>query len=142
MIVVDASVAVKWLVVEDGTEPANELLSAGSPLFVPSHARIEVVAAVVRKHREGTLSDAEVRRSLDIWDGLLRDDVVKVIGFEELLEKAVAISMANKHPLADCLYIAAAVRLGASLITADAKLHERGQRACRDVALLAGFYRN
>ncbi len=138
MIVVDASVAVKWLVIEDGAASANQLFADESTLVVPSHARIEVTGAVLRKQRDGILSEAEVRQSIGIWTGLLADDVVQVIEFDQVLENAIAIAMDTTHALADCLYIATAVHLDAELVTADQQLQKRGKRAYPRITLLSG----
>jgi predicted nucleic acid-binding protein len=49
MIVVDASVIVKWFIPEAGTEPAKALLAEADELIAPELARIEVASALIRK---------------------------------------------------------------------------------------------
>jgi predicted nucleic acid-binding protein len=39
-----------------------------------------------------------------------------------LVESAIGISLALRHPVYDCLYLACAVRLGTRLVTADQRL--------------------
>ena len=50
------------------------------------------------------------------------DDLVPAVG---LAARAFAIAKALRHPVYDCLYVALAERLGAHMVTADAKLIER-----------------
>lgn len=135
MIVVDASVAVKWLLPEDGAEAARELLAGGDPLLVPSVAAIEVPGAVLRRLRAGLLDEAEAKQCITLWDDLLRENI-RVIPVEELLDSALRIAIACSHPLTDCFYVAAAVKTGAPLVTADAELQSRCKRAHKRIALL------
>jgi len=135
MIVVDASVAVKWLLPEDGAEAARDLLAGSDPLLVPSVAGIEVPGAVLRKLRAGLLDEMEAKECLALWNDLLRENV-RVVPVEELLDSAVRIAISCSHPLTDCVYVAMAVKLGAPLVTADAALQSRCKRAHREIVLL------
>ena len=49
MIVVDASVAVKWFLVEAGSEAAPALLETESEIVGPDLLLIEVAGAIVRR---------------------------------------------------------------------------------------------
>ena len=51
MIVVDASVAVKWVTGEQGRDAANALLESGEQIAGPFLLRTEVVAAIALKAR-------------------------------------------------------------------------------------------
>jgi predicted nucleic acid-binding protein len=135
MIVVDASVAVKWLLPEDGAEAAKELLAGSEPLLVPSIASVEVPAAVLRKFRAGLIDESEAKECIALWSDLLRENV-RIVPNEELLDSAVRIAMACSHSLTDCLYVAAALKLGAALVTADAELRSRCKRAHKRIVLL------
>jgi predicted nucleic acid-binding protein len=55
MIVVDASVIVKWFIPEVGDFPAKALLAAGDELIAPELARIEVASALIRRRSVGNL---------------------------------------------------------------------------------------
>ncbi|MBL8879949.1 MAG: type II toxin-antitoxin system VapC family toxin [Phycisphaerales bacterium] len=135
MIVVDASVAVKWLIAEEGAAAARALLAGDELLFVPSLAKVEVSGAVLRKHRAGMLDEDEVRGCIGLWNDLL-SETVQVVAFEELIDRAVRIAIACAHPLTDCVYVAAADQLGAALITADAALQARCKKAHAAITLL------
>ena len=52
------------------------------------------------------------------------------------IEAAARLAMALQHPLPDCLYLAAAERLGAALITADRAFVRRAERRSDLVRLL------
>jgi predicted nucleic acid-binding protein len=60
----------------------------------------------------------------------------------ELIPESVALATKLKHPLADCLYLAVAIRSGAPLITADRSFQERAKSLYRQVTLLAGCEKN
>ena len=60
LIVVDASVAVKWVVEEPGSREAGFLLTGGDRLYAPDLLTIEVTGAITRAFRNGRLDDAEV----------------------------------------------------------------------------------
>lgn len=135
MIVIDASVAVKWLLPEEGSESARELLTGIAPLVVPEIARIEVPGAVLRKLRAGLLDESEAKVSIELWNDLVRESV-RIVPMDELLDRAIQIAITCSHPLTDCLYVAAAVQLDAKLLTADAALHNRCRRAHKKIGLL------
>lgn len=141
MIVVDASVAVKWLLPEDGAEPARELLAGGDVLCMPAVARIEVPGAVLRKLRAGLLDESEARLSIALWEDLVRENV-RLVPIEELLDRAIKVAISCSHPLTDCLYVAAAAKLGTKLVTADVTLQGRCKRAHKSIVLLGAAVTN
>ena len=54
-LVVDASVAVKWLVAEEDSDAADRLLAGGDDLYAPRLMVSEVANAVWRKARMGEI---------------------------------------------------------------------------------------
>ena len=62
-LVVDASVALKWLVLEDMSDVAKELYGAGDHLVAPRLITTEIANALVRKTMQGTLNSLK-RRSI------------------------------------------------------------------------------
>lgn len=117
-LVVDASVAVKWLVKEDGSDCA-EALKAGD-LYAPSLIRIEVANVLRTLATSGRLEVAEALQALD----LLLDAPVRLYEpTDELMRGALAFALRLRHPIYDCLYLARAVELGTRLVTADRKFH-------------------
>lgn len=136
--VIDASVAVKWVVPEAGTDAAVALLDGQGQFLAPAIIRIEVAAAVLRLLREAVLSDPEARRSLDLWDSLLAQRAVRLVPNDELFKSAVELSFRARHALPDCLYFAAADMHSASIITADRAMAERGRKINLTISLLTG----
>ena len=63
MIVVDASVAVKWFIPEAGEEDAAQLLGGKKHLIAPAVIRLEVTGAIIRRYREGHLSEQKGERA-------------------------------------------------------------------------------
>lgn len=117
-LVVDASVAVKWLVDEDGSERAEALNS--EQLSAPSLIRIEVANVLRTLATAGRLADAEAHAALD----LLLDAPIRLHEpTDALMRGAFAFALRLRHPIYDCLYLALAVDLGTRLVTADRRFH-------------------
>ena len=58
-LVIDASVAVKWLVEEDGSDAANRLLNGNKDLYAPRPMASEVANALWRKARLSEIDEAD-----------------------------------------------------------------------------------
>ena len=121
MIVVDASVAVKWLLPEPGDAAAQELLASEERLVAPSLIRTEVAAALARRARFGEIEPRDAETAMGLWLQTLRDGVIGLVADEADLVTALKLAVELSHPLQDCLYLALAERLGAPLVTADKK---------------------
>lgn len=136
MTVVDASVAVKWFFPEPGAEASRELLAGGEGLAGPALLRVEVTAAITRKVRLHEIQASEAKRAIGLWFRAIADRVVALMPDEVDLPKAVELALQVRHPLQDCLYLALAERLGASLVTADPKFAGRASAVYAKVQLL------
>jgi predicted nucleic acid-binding protein len=79
MIVVDASVAVKWLLPEEGDLAAQELLTGGEILVSPSLIRVEVAAAVARKVRFDEIEVEDGDSAITLWFQSLSDGVITLM---------------------------------------------------------------
>jgi predicted nucleic acid-binding protein len=115
--VVDASVVVKWLVEEPGSEAAASLL-ARDDLVAPSLCPIEVVNALWRRRRADQLTKKE-------YVGLIEEVArlpVSLLDDSTLLSGAASLAADLDHPIYDCLYLEAARRNEGILITADRRL--------------------
>jgi predicted nucleic acid-binding protein len=116
--VVDASVALKWLVPEEGSEPAERLAASATRLFAPRLIVGEVANALWKKVRRNLLSDHGARERLSAlrhYFDLLLDD-------GDLVSPALALACQYDHPVYDFIYIEAARRHDAVLLTADDRL--------------------
>lgn len=142
MIVVDASVAVKWFLPEPGEEAAGKLLTCPQQLLAPALIRLEVNGAIIRRYREGHLSEQRAKEATQAWESLLFSRIVHLIADAELVEEAIQMAFLARHTLADCLYLTAAKRLNAPIITADGPMRDRGLRAYDKITFLEGAERN
>lgn len=123
-IVADASVAAKWFLSEPGSDKAADLLEAGL-LHAPTLLRVEIASAISRRHRVGALAEDDARTLLAEAQALLRWPAFRFVDDGLLLLRAGQISLALRHPLPDCLYIACAEYLGGDVLTVDPKFLER-----------------
>lgn len=121
----DASVAVKWLIVEPDSSAAAALLHTDHEICAPALLRIEVAAAIVRRFRTGHIAEIEARERLAHSQRILAENRVRYIADIDLLPQAGEIALRIKHNLQDCLYIACAQRLGARVVTTDKTLLKR-----------------
>ena len=114
-LVVDASVAVKWLVEEEHSDAADRLLGGNHELFAPRLMASEVGNALWRKVRMGELE----RSRAGALAAAISEMAVRWTEDEEVGPDAVRLSLALDRPVYDCVYLALAHRLGATLVTAD-----------------------
>lgn len=136
MIVVDACVAIKWFLPEEGSTQALDLFRNSEALIAPDVIRTEVAAAVTRRVRRGDLTQAEARQILAMWLDALKEGVIQTVAPLEDLREAGNLSLQLNHGLADCLYIALARRTGARLVTADERMVSKTTQVYAKVALL------
>lgn len=116
-LVVDASVALKWVVEEEGSEAALAL--KGRDLAAPSLMRVEAANALRTLAARRAIAPAE---ALDLL-GLLQEAPVTLIEPDDALERrALGIALGLGHPFYDCVYLALAERMGRVLVTADGRL--------------------
>lgn len=116
-IVIDASVALKWVLDEPGQAEADALLE--NELIAPSLWLLEAANALWRRSLRGELSAAEAEERL----GELFQAPVASIRIEEDLIAAARLAAAFSHPVYDCLYLALALRENTYVVTADRRFH-------------------
>jgi predicted nucleic acid-binding protein len=142
MIVVDASVAVKWVTGEQDREAANALLESGEQIAGPYLLRTEVVAALARKTRFKEMTKADASAAVGLWASIVRGGEIELFAEDDDLHRALNLSLELNHPLQDCIYLALAERLDAPLITADEKFAAKARSRYSRVRTLAGFRRS
>ena len=138
MMVVDASVAVKWFLPEIGEDLAQRLLTDRKPLTAPALIRVEVAAAITRKARLSEISAHEADMAVGLWFQSLIDGVVTMVAGDQDLPEAVRLALALKHPLQDCLYLALARRLGARSSRPTRSLPQKHRRHTRTSVSFTG----
>ncbi len=116
-LVVDASVAVKWVVAEENSDIARRLLGEGHELFAPRLMAAEAVNALWSKTRRQQITEAEAREGAES----LASAGIEWHGDENLAAGALRIAMELDRPVYDCVYLVLARRMGIQLATADDK---------------------
>ena len=139
-LVVDASVAVKWLIAEDDSDVARETVAKGDELHAPRLMASEIANALWRKARLGEIERSEAGAMLaSVSEMPLRwgaDDAV--------CADAVRLALELDRPVYDCVYLALAHRIGAIVLTADLRfLHALASTEHGEVIMaLAGLRSN
>ena len=116
-LVVDASVAVKWLVKEENSELALRLFDGPFRLFAPRLMASEVGSALSRKARLGEISKKQAAERA----AAISEMAVTWTSDESVCPEAVRLSLELNHPVYDCLYLALAQRHGTTMVTADTR---------------------
>ncbi|TLM69044.1 MAG: type II toxin-antitoxin system VapC family toxin [Actinobacteria bacterium] len=117
LLVVDASVAVKWVCDEEHSARAAGILGAHD-LTAPGLLYSEVASALARRAAAGDFdTDAALRKMRMI----VRAGVTTVP--DELLAcGAISLSGVLRHPVYDCFYLALAIAEETRVVTADRAL--------------------
>ncbi len=119
--VIDASVALKWFVEEDGTAQAAALLAGSDWLIAPDLILAEVGNAAWKAVRSGMMLPEQFDHAAARLP-VAFDELVPLAG---LSRRAAAIALALDHPVYDCCYLAVAEARDAPLVTADRRLLRR-----------------
>lgn len=116
-VIVDTSIAIKWVVQEEGTQAALDLRSrfqfASPELLVPECANI-----LWKKTRRGELTHEEAILAAK----LLEHSGIVFLSMAGLLEQSARLAIELSHPAYDCAYLAAAMQMGTRFVTADRRL--------------------
>jgi len=115
--VVDASVAAKWFLPEPDAPAALRLLDDRYYLAAPDLIRPEVGHIAWKLHARGLLNMEEASDMIEHFLSM----PLEIHDSTFLLASALEIAMATQHPVYDSLYLALAVELGGTVVTADAR---------------------
>jgi len=121
-LVVDASVALKWVVQEEDSHVAA--LLASRELAAPTLLLVECANVLWVKSRRGELTQEEAARRVTVLGGA----PVEWVPSEVLLDDAVKLALRIAHPVYDCVYLALATRREQVLVTADRPFAEAVRR--------------
>jgi predicted nucleic acid-binding protein len=120
MIVLDASVVIKWFLQESDSEKAlqfkEELLRGKVDIIVPDLVLYEILN--VLRFKSG-VTEAAVKTILPAFFDL---GVEIITPSQRLLEETLHLSFVTELSVYDCVYLALANELGAKLVTADKRL--------------------
>jgi predicted nucleic acid-binding protein len=123
-LVVDASVAAKWVLPEDGADKAAALRDADDDFIAPSLIVAEIGNAIWKRAIGHELSKADALQAHKIAVSLL----ARLVPLEQIGARATEIAIDLRHPIYDCFYLALAEREGCPHITADTRLIRAARR--------------
>jgi predicted nucleic acid-binding protein len=133
-LVIDANIAAKWYLPETDSEIAEMLFTDGFERHAPIFLTTEF-ANIFWKH------SVAGRTSMDTWRAA-NSQLKKAIPFwhadEQLHDQALGLAIAHKHPIFDCIYLALAIQIDGSVVTADKQFctqFERTEYGPRVIAL-------
>lgn len=121
-IVVDASVAVKWVITEAFSENAARLLDGSFTLLARDLLYAEVTSALWSLARRGDISGQDVREALAV----IADAPIDMsVPMRLLMPAAARWAQDLDHPVYDCFYLALALQEQYPLVTADKRFYEK-----------------
>ena len=135
--IIDASIAVKWVIEEIGT-PEALTLRRRAKLLAPELLVPECANILWKKVQREELSKEEAILAAR----LLQAAEIELLSSRSLLEVATRTAIEIDHPAYDCLYLAFAIERNCRFVTADErfvrKLRERRRSRLRDKVITLG----
>ena len=122
-LVIDASIALKWLVAEADSESAIVLVERHN-LYAPELLLVECANALWSRVRRGELVPGDAKAALADLEAV----PIRFTPDRTLVSAAQSLAVDLDHPVYDCLYLALGLRLAAPLITADRRFAAAVQR--------------
>lgn len=123
MISLEASIAVKWVIEEEGTEDALALRRKVK-LIAPDLLAAECSNILWKKVRRGELAKDEALLAAK----LLQNADLELLPTRPLLESATRLAIELDHPAYDCVHLALALARGCYFATADERLLRKLER--------------
>ncbi|MBW8858440.1 MAG: type II toxin-antitoxin system VapC family toxin [Caulobacter sp.] len=114
-IVIDASVALKWVLEEEGSDQARAV-AASEIMVAPDLWLIECSNVLTTKVRRGQITAVGSSQALDV----LVSAPVRIMPTRGLIGLAHGLALELNKSAYDCLYLAVAVSERATMVTADA----------------------
>ena len=116
-LVIDASIAIKWVVEEGGTDLALALRQQAR-LIAPDLLVPECANILWKKVQRKELTKDEALLAAR----LLQSAEIELVPTRALLEAAARLAIELDHPAYDCIYLALAVENECRFVTADERL--------------------
>ena len=120
MEILDASVALKWVLTESDSDKARRLRedfrNAIREFLAPDIFAVECAHALTKGERRGVIVDPDI-----LYDEIMLD-APRLSASIPLMTRAIAIAKKARIAVYDCVYVALAEQEGCELITADQKV--------------------
>jgi predicted nucleic acid-binding protein len=121
-LVIDASVAIQWVLPESGSAIAASLRS--ERLIAPALWLIEAANAIWKRQQRGEMSIGQAGVRL----AELASAPIASLLVEPYIASALQLGAALNHPVYDCLYLAVAIHHETHVVTADRRFAALGDR--------------
>jgi predicted nucleic acid-binding protein len=131
-LIVDASVAVKWVAEEPGSAKARDLVGSGDRLLAPDIVLAEAGNALRKKLARRIIDRIQAVNGVQTIERAF-DELFPV---RPLIHAAIRLALDLNHPVYDCIYLALATREGLSVLTADERLFSVARSAGIEARLL------
>lgn len=122
-VVIDASVAVKWVLREPGRAESLRWLDAYEAAqltrIAPTLLVAEVASALTKRRRRKEITAAQAREGLRFFQQRLP----VLVDFRPHMGSAFELSLLHGVSFCDGVYLALAIERGCDLVTADTKFH-------------------
>lgn len=125
--VIDASVAIKWFVPEVLEAEAKRWLDPSHVLYAPELLLSEFGNILWKKTRLKEVTEAEAFQIAVE----LKQAPITLISSLDLFPDALTLAQSTGRTVYDCMYLAAAIKQGCQLITADRKFYDALQLTSR-----------
>lgn len=117
-LVVDASVAIKWVLEEEGVDEAHRVRARHYELMAPDLLWSELSSVLWKRYRRGQYTGKELAEMLaDLSDVPMTD-----VPIRGLIADALDLAVRLDYSPYDCLYLALAERESCRVVTADGRL--------------------
>ena len=121
-LVLDCSVAAKWVLPEPGRAPALRLLeqyeSGEISLIAPDLLLAEFASLLAKRHRRKEISAEQAAQAFH----LMTQCAPRLLDMRPRLTRALDLSLQHRLSLWDCVYLALAIEHDCPFLTADRRL--------------------
>ena len=141
IVVVDASLATKWMLWEANSRDALRFLyHRDREVCGPDFLFVEVAGAIVKRANQNRAIASDALEALRKWTVAWGDHVVRPHRVtQRRLYEAGKLAISLGHPLKDCVYLALAMEFSCPLATCDERFLRKASGLNADIRLLQDF---
>ena len=117
---VDASVAAKWFFDEVHSADALRFLTPANQLHAPDFVLLELDSLVCKRIRRSEITELEGTDLRKAFRAL----AIQLVPSAHVVDAGYEIAVETGRSLCDCLYLALAVAIDSTVVTADRRFHD------------------